>query len=260
MYRLLSPHGAIWYNHKWRVQKGIWQDRADIMDGFPVRQIIIWSRPGSLFQSASMFLPPSYEVIYLIVKPDFRITPEGRKLTDVWYLDYARNNPHPAPFPIQIPVRAIKATAGVKTVLDPFIGSGTTAIAAEKIGVDWIGIDKSQKYIELAEERIAFERAPADVAAFLTRRGMMAQDRHYYGKCPVCGLSFNFRTSTHFANDYDGIRTRCKGVGTAWHYPVDVVLDRAPVGPQVPMQVGRPYPVADVQIGFDASSGGNHEV
>ena len=44
MLRALAPEGAIFYNHKWRVQRGLLQDRSDIMDGFPVRQIIIWQR------------------------------------------------------------------------------------------------------------------------------------------------------------------------------------------------------------------------
>ena len=45
---------------------------------------------------------------------------------------------------------------GEGPVLDPFIGSGTTAIAAEQAGVDWIGIEKSPEYAEMAEERINY--------------------------------------------------------------------------------------------------------
>ncbi len=41
MMRVLREDGAIFYNHKWRVQGGLLQDRSDIVDGFPVRQIII---------------------------------------------------------------------------------------------------------------------------------------------------------------------------------------------------------------------------
>ncbi len=44
MYRLLKNTGAICYNHKWRVQDGLLQDRQDIVSGFPVRQIIIGIR------------------------------------------------------------------------------------------------------------------------------------------------------------------------------------------------------------------------
>ena len=159
MYRLIRPHGAIWYNHQWRQQGGLLQDRADIMDGFPVRQIIIWSRMSTMFQCASQFLPPSYQVIYLVPKPDFRITPQGRKYLDVWNLYHARNNPHPAPFPVEIPQRCILSTAGADVVLDPFMGSGTTAVAAEKCDRQWIGIEQSGKYCDMANKRLAEHRS-----------------------------------------------------------------------------------------------------
>ena len=39
-------------------------------------------------------------------------------------------------------------------VLDPFVGSGTTAVAAKKLGKDYIGIDSSEKYVKISERRI----------------------------------------------------------------------------------------------------------
>ena len=48
MIRLLRPDGAIFYNHAWRVQKGLLQDRQDIVAGFPVRRIIIGHRSGGI--------------------------------------------------------------------------------------------------------------------------------------------------------------------------------------------------------------------
>ena len=47
-FRLLKNDGAIFYNHKWRVQGGLLQDRQDIVAGFPVRQVIIWRRKGGI--------------------------------------------------------------------------------------------------------------------------------------------------------------------------------------------------------------------
>ena len=44
---------------------------------------------------------------------------------------------------------------GEGPILDPFMGSGTTAIAAESLGFDWIGIDQSPEYLEMAKQRIA---------------------------------------------------------------------------------------------------------
>src|SRR3990167_1402409 len=70
--RIIPEYGAIFYNHKWRVQNGVLQDRQDIMSGFPVRQIIIWRRKGGFNFNPGYFVP-TYEVIYLIAKPKFKI-------------------------------------------------------------------------------------------------------------------------------------------------------------------------------------------
>ena len=72
MMRIINDDGAIFYNHKWRVQKGLLQDRREIIEGFPVRQIIIWKRKGGINFNPGYFLP-TYEVIYLIAKPAFKL-------------------------------------------------------------------------------------------------------------------------------------------------------------------------------------------
>ncbi len=152
MMRLLKPTGAIFYNHKWRVQGGLLQDRSDILEGFPVRQIIIWRRNGGINFNPGYFLP-TYEVIYLIANPDFRLAPKANALGDVWQISQESNNPHPAPFPIELAQRCIESTTG-QVIMDPFMGSGTTALAAEAEGRDWIGIENSHAYCRLAKGRI----------------------------------------------------------------------------------------------------------
>jgi len=152
MMRLLQPDGAIFYNHKWRVQKGLLQDRADIVAGFPVRQILIWERSGGINFNSGYFLP-NYEVIYLITKPDFKLAPKANALGCIWKINQESDNPHPAPFPVELATRCIESV-GAGPVLDPFMGSGTTAIAAESAGIKWIGIEKSPDYVALANERI----------------------------------------------------------------------------------------------------------
>ena len=72
MMRIIKNNGAIFYNHKWRVQRGLLQDRSDIVAGFPVRQIIIWKRKGGINFNPGYFLP-TYEVIYIIAKKDFKL-------------------------------------------------------------------------------------------------------------------------------------------------------------------------------------------
>ena len=152
MMRLLRSDGAIFYNHKWRVQGGLLQDRADIMAGFPVRQIIIWKRAGGINFNSGYFLP-NYEVIYLIAQPRFRLAEKANAAGSVWEITQEGNNPHPAPFPVDLAFRCIDSVRK-GPVLDPFMGSGTTAIAAEMVGVDWIGIEKSTHYVAMAKERV----------------------------------------------------------------------------------------------------------
>lgn len=160
MLRLVPDDGAIFYNHKWRVQGGLLQDRSDIVEGFPVRQIIIWRRKGGINFNPGYFVP-TYEVIYLIAKPKFRLAPKSNAVGDVWEFNQEMKNDHPAPFPIALIDRIIQSTTA-KTVLDPFMGSGTTAIAAMRNARDYIGIELSSEYVEMAEQRIASETSALD--------------------------------------------------------------------------------------------------
>jgi site-specific DNA-methyltransferase (adenine-specific) len=156
MLRVLREDGAIFYNHKRRVQGGILQDRADIVEGFPVRQIIIWKRNGGINFNPGYFLP-TYEVIYLICKAQFRLAPKANAMGDVWMIPQEDDNPHPAPFPVELAQRCIQST-NAEVILDPFIGSGTTAIAAEVCRRKWIGIDVSKEYCKMSTERIQAAR------------------------------------------------------------------------------------------------------
>ena len=152
MMRLLTDDGAIFYNHKWRVQGGLIQDRSDIVLDFPVRQIIIWKRKGGINFNPGYFLP-TYEVIYLIAKKKFRLSPKSNAVGDVWEFTQETKNNHPAPFPIALIERIISSTTA-KIILDPFMGSGTTALAAKKLGRNYIGIDISKEYCKMAEQRL----------------------------------------------------------------------------------------------------------
>lgn len=155
MMRLLSDKGAIFYNHKWRVQGGLLQDRSDIVSGFPVRQIIIWNRKSGMNFNAGYF-QPTYEVIYLIAKKGFKLAPKANALGDVWEFMEERNNDHPAPFPFQLPYRCISSTLA-QVVLDPFMGSGTTGLAARQLDRQFIGIEKSKTYFDSAAKRLSAE-------------------------------------------------------------------------------------------------------
>ncbi len=67
---------------------------------------------------------------------------------------------HPAPFPVELPERLIHLyTYGGDVVLDPFLGSGSTAVAAVRTGRHYVGYDTDANYVALARDRVTAERA-----------------------------------------------------------------------------------------------------
>ena len=80
----------------------------------------------------------------------------------VWSIppESARRVGHPAPFPVELPRRFIELyTYEGELVLDPFIGSGTTAVAALQAGREWVGYETDEGYAEVARKRIEDSRA-----------------------------------------------------------------------------------------------------
>ena len=162
--RVIKDDGAIFYNHKWRVQAGLIQDRRDIVYDVPLRQIIIWQRKGGINFNSGYFLP-TYEVIYLIAKKNFKLAPHSNRYGDVWDIMQEQRNDHPAPFPVELIDRIVSSTTA-KVILDPFMGSGTTAVVAAGLGRNFIGIEKSAKYCEAAKERLEKNKLNPEVAKF----------------------------------------------------------------------------------------------
>lgn len=88
---------------------------------------------------------------------------DKRDRGDVWYIPYETvksEKLHPAMFPLKLPEMCIKLHGYNKKtiVLDPFIGSGTTALSAKRLGCNYIGIDIDQKYCNIAKELLFQEK------------------------------------------------------------------------------------------------------
>ncbi len=86
---------------------------------------------------------------------------------DVWEIppERAKRVGHPAPFPVELPRRLIELyTYEDDVVLDPFMGSGSAAVAAARTGRRYLGYDTDERYVDLACRRIA-EEARADGSA-----------------------------------------------------------------------------------------------
>jgi site-specific DNA-methyltransferase (adenine-specific) len=95
------------------------------------------------------------------------ITPEQFRTwtLDTWRIppERARRVGHPAPFPVELPRRLTELFTYVDDlVVDPFVGSGQTAIACLQTGRHYIGYDTDPGYIALAERRIATEMGRPD--------------------------------------------------------------------------------------------------
>jgi site-specific DNA-methyltransferase (adenine-specific) len=146
--------------------------------GFLMRGEIIWDKAASSssstawgsWQSASNpTLRDTHEYILVFSKGSFRREKvDGRENTiskeefleftkSVWTFgaESARKVGHPAPFPVELPYRLIQLyTFSGEVVLDPFMGSGQTALAALKAGRHFVGYEVNEQYLKLAEQRI----------------------------------------------------------------------------------------------------------
>ncbi len=137
-------------------------------DGWYLRQDIIWHKPNPMPEAVKDRCVKSHEHIFLLSKKpkyyfDYKAIQEPaqeeefRNKRDVWSINTASSKEaHFAVFPPRIPEMCIKA--GSKEgdiVLDPFMGSGTTAFVAQKLGRKWIGFELNDKYADLIERRTA---------------------------------------------------------------------------------------------------------
>lgn len=149
----LSDVGAIFYNHKPRViGERLWTPLELVAD-YPVRQIVIWDRGSGMNFAPTAYLP-MHEWIVILAKPAFRLRDRGASgVGDVWHITPEVSTPHPAPFPVQLAARAIETTRA-ESILDPFLGSGSSLRAAKNLGRKAIGIEIEERYCEIAANRM----------------------------------------------------------------------------------------------------------
>jgi site-specific DNA-methyltransferase (adenine-specific) len=150
--------------------------------GYNMRGEIIWNKAasaspstawGSWQSAANPILRDVHEYILVFSKGSYRrertkeeIPKKQNTITKEQFMEWtksiwtmnaesARRIGHPAPFPVELPYRLIQLYSFTRDiVLDPFMGSGTTAVAAVKSKRNYIGYDINEEYIQLAEKRI----------------------------------------------------------------------------------------------------------
>jgi len=186
VYRVLVPGGRACVNvanlgRKPYIPLDTFATQIMLDIGFLMRGEIIWDKGssaaastawGSWRSASNPTLRDTHEYIVIFSKDTFkRPEPKGRKSTitkeeflewtkSVWSFpaESATRVGHPAPFPVDLPLRLIKLyTFEGEVVLDPFIGSGTTAIACLRTNRHFVGYDIEKQYVDKANTRIQNE-------------------------------------------------------------------------------------------------------
>ena len=149
--------------------------------GLLLRGEVIWQKAkaaggstawGSWMSAKNPTLRDVHEYVLMASKGSFRRLRRGEDTVgkedfisstlSVWSIQpaSAKRVGHPAPFPVELPRRAIELyTFTGDLVLDPFMGAGTTALAAIETGRRYVGYETEQPYIDLAEKRLAETKA-----------------------------------------------------------------------------------------------------
>lgn len=173
--RVLKPDGravinvpfTMNYNNALSLVMHEWMT-AFLGTGLNIRDIIIWNQSnsgdatawGSWRSASSPWLRHQCEGIIVGFKDQWKKIRKGESditrdefmkyVVDLWTMPCARNADHPAVFSEELPYRAIKLFSYIgDTVLDPFVGSGTTMKVGLRLKRNIIGIDKEKKYCEM---------------------------------------------------------------------------------------------------------------
>lgn len=149
--RLTEPsQGAAWVFNSWRSFPVL--ARAAYEARWPICSLMVWDKmwigPGGM-----QGLRPSYELAALFVHKGFALPNRG--LPDIWQSKWSSHKPtgHKAEKPLDLVTRMIGESPGA-VVLDPFLGSGTTLLAAKDLGRQAIGIEIEERYCEIAAKRL----------------------------------------------------------------------------------------------------------
>lgn len=168
-------YGVFW-NHRPRVEFGNSRLPMGMQFPAPLRQIIIWNRLIGTEVTPRSF-GSRHEWIFLFARTEFALKDlSASGYGDVWTIPPSsdpESKNHPAPFPEALPRRAMEATEYAEW-LDPFMGSGTTGIAAIKSGRRFVGIEIEPKFFDLACRRI--EKASKQQDFFIEKPAPQKQE------------------------------------------------------------------------------------
>jgi len=149
---------CVCYNHKIRQRENLAIHPLEwiLKTNLKLFQEIIWNRKSTHNHCGNYFWPIDERIYILVRNP---IVVERRDYTTIWTFNFEQSAYHCAPFPKTLPMRLLKAIS-CDSVLDPFMGSGTTLVAAKQLNRKAIGIEIEEKYVEIAIKRLQQEVIP----------------------------------------------------------------------------------------------------
>ena len=160
-YRLLKDDGALLCFCRWDVQENF-RD-AITQSEFKIKSQVIWDREVHGMGDLNGAFAPCHDIIWFATKGNFRFySTRPASVIRCQRLD-ASGMIHPNQKPIGLFEKLIIPCSDIgQNVLDPFLGSGTTAVAAKRTGRHFIGIELSPEYCEIARKRVAAVPARLD--------------------------------------------------------------------------------------------------
>ena len=119
-------------------------------------------KPNIVTETIFVFQKPSSNLIDKVVRSydgdilESSLVGDGYERSNVWRFNPETHSKHSAPYPKALTERVISYYSYVgDTVLDPFMGSGTTAVTCKKIGRNYLGCEIHDEYIDMANKRLA---------------------------------------------------------------------------------------------------------
>lgn len=154
--RLLRSDGVFWSFCNWRTVPVLMRAASDAR--LPITSMLVWDKEW-IGPGGSQGLRPSYELVALMAQPEFAVKDRG--LPDIWRhkVGSYKDHGHPAEKPEDL-VRSIILASSPPVdavIVDPFLGSGTTAAAAKSLGYRFVGIEAEERWCEVAAQRLSQE-------------------------------------------------------------------------------------------------------
>jgi site-specific DNA-methyltransferase (adenine-specific) len=170
--RVLKPAGTIWVSGTLHVYLSV--GMAMMEEGFRILNDIVWEKPAPPPNLGCRCFTHSTEILLWATKAKkggkdrytfnydaMRQENGGKQMKNAWKMmspnsEEKKLGKHPTQKPLSLVARCLRASTNVgDLVLDPFVGSGTTGVAALRLGRNFLGCEREGKYVRLAIKRLS---------------------------------------------------------------------------------------------------------